>query len=97
MENSKKKVKAEDFNTSRYMETEDYKQKNEFIKNEINLHKVEIDRSVFIKTIKEKFDLKKLKKESNSNGLKDILDAFARAKSPNWGSFKFNGLLINSL
>ncbi len=93
----------EEFSVSKYMETEDYRQKNEIIKNEINKHKVEIDRSVFIKSEKEKLELKKIKKNyknifSNSQVLfNEILSTFAKAKTPNWGSFKFNGLLINTL
>ena len=99
-----KKEKVGEFNVSKYMETEDYRQKNEIIKNEINLHKVEVDRSVFIKTVKEKLELKQIKKKFNNfNGdklsfftaLKDLQSAFSKAKTPNWGSFKYNGLLIN--
>ena len=96
----------EEFSVSKYMETEDYRQKKEIIKNEINKDKVDKDYSCFKKSVKEKLELKALKKKYNNyNGdkltfyanLKDLLFAFSKAKSPNWGSFKFNGQLINKL
>ncbi len=101
-----KKEKVGEFNVSKYMETEDYRLKNETIKNEINLHKVEIDRSVFIKTNLEKLNLKKIKKSYNNfNGdklsffaaLKELQFTFGKMKTPNWGSFKYNDQLINTI
>lgn len=91
------KSKKQEISIKDIVESQDYLIKRQQIQSEININKVNINRDEFKKSDYEKKQLKKYKQLDLHKSNLEIMQAFAKSKTPNWGSFNFKSkeVLIN--